>query len=266
MTKTQRFHDYNVDIERLAIRIEAYLAENHFEVAFSKEQKESAISYFIQARKLGVLRTAAGTRRSTDIHIRGAHDNFEVTIGTGEWGNNLIVSAPLFVIPVIGIAATLTRLYTAKRFENSLWKYIKEQAKFLRDSTDQNKKETTKPVDQREFDCDYVEGYPGWNTQVHDGKLILERQKSGIDRVIFESPDGEQITIPAAKIEKAAIISRKKGVDESDLLLEITCRDKNGVTIVPILNLADDVIAGVLAGINELVVEDKYLRNVPKQH
>ena len=258
MAKTKRFTSYNVDVERLATRIETYLTENHFEVAFSKDQ--SIGSYFVQARKIGALRTASGTRRSTDISINGMPDDFEVTIGTGEWGNNMIVSAPLFVIPIIGIAATLTRLYTAKKFEKNLWKYIREQITFLRDSTLPDKKES-KPIDQREFKCNYVEGYPGWNASVPDGMLILERQRSGIDRVIFESPDGEQITIPAAKIDKVSIISRKKDMGTKDLLLEITCRDKNGDVVAPILNLTNDVITGVLAGINELVAEDKYLRS-----
>lgn len=262
MAKEHRFTDYNVDIERLARRIESYLLENHFEVAFSKDK--TIQKYFIQARKLGLLRTTSGTRRSTDITINGVPDDFEITIRTGEWGNNLIVSAPLFVIPIIGIVATLARLYTAKKFEKNLWRYIKEQSAFLRSSTD-SKRLDAKPVDERVFDCDYVEGYSGWEKQILGGKLILERQKSGIDRVIFEAPDGEQITIPAAKIEQVSMITGRNGIRENDLLLEITCHDQNGVVIKPILNLAANTITGVLAGINELVIEDKYFRNVDAQ-
>jgi hypothetical protein len=261
MAKTRRFHGYGTDIKRLATRIETYLSENNFEVAFSNEQTEPVSTFFIQARKLGMLRTASGTRRSTDIKIQGTPEHFEVTVGTGQWGNNLIVSAPLFVIPVIGIVATVARLYTAKKFESNLWKYIKEQANFLRDSAESNKKETTK-LDQLEYKCDYIEGYPGWGSQVHDGKIILQKQKSGFDRIVFESPDGEQFTIPTTKIEKATIISRRKGLGENDLMLEITCKDKNGNIINPILNLSDDIIAGVLAGINELVAEETYLKSL----
>jgi hypothetical protein len=263
MTKTRRFDDYNVDIERLATRIETYLTENNFEVAFSKDQTRPASWCFIQARKLGALRTAAGARRSTDISIRGAPNNFEVTVGTGEWGKNLIMSVPLFVVPVIGIAATLTKIYAAKKFEDSLWKYIKEQSNFLRDSALVGKKQT-KSLDQREFDCDYIEGYPEWQSQALGGKLILERQKNGDDKLIFESSDSKKITIAAANIEKASIISKKKGLDKHDLMLEISCKDSNGKTIHPVFNLEDDIIAGVLAGINELVAEDKYLKDLYK--
>jgi hypothetical protein len=258
MAKTQRFHDYFIDIERLATRVETYLADNHFEVALSKDKKNQFSSFFIQARKLGVARTAAGMRRSTDIRIEGTPDSFAITIGTGEWGNNLLVSAPLFVIPIAGIVATVARLYTAKKFEKNLWKYIKEQAHFLRDSTTSDN--TSRSAEQNEFECDYVKGYPGWSAQIRNGKLILMKQNTGVNKVIFESPDGEQIAIPAQKIQKATIISRKKGLNENDLLLEITCKDKDDKTINPILNLPDNIIAGVLAGINELVAKDVYLR------
>lgn len=261
MAKTQRFHDYFVDIERLATRVETYLADNHFEVALSKEKKNQFSSFFIQARKLGMARTAAGMRRSTDIRIEGTPDSFAITIGTGEWGNNLLVSAPLFVIPIAGIVATGARLYTAKKFEKNLWKYIKEQANFLRDSATSDNT-LTRSAEQNKFECDYVKGYPGWSTQIRNGKLILMKQDSGVNKVIFESPDGEQITIPAQKIQKATIISRKKGLNENDLLLAITCKDKNDKTISPILNLPDSIIAGVLAGINELVANDVYLRGL----
>jgi len=54
MAKTKRFHGYSTDIERLATRIEAYLSENNFEVAFSKDQTTPVSTFFIQARKLGV--------------------------------------------------------------------------------------------------------------------------------------------------------------------------------------------------------------------
>jgi hypothetical protein len=221
-------------------------------VAFSKDQAEPIPMFFIQAKKRGLLRTVAGTRRSIDISIKGTPDSFEAKIGIGEWGNNLIVSAPLFVIPVVGITATAARVYTTKRFEAKLWKYIKEQVELLRNTAVIDKK-TTKPRDKYEYDCDYMGGYPGWRSQVIGGKIILEKN-SGTDRLIFEAPDGEQITIPATKIEKAVIVSRKNGSD-NDLMVELTCKDKDGNTINPVLNLSDDVITGVLTGINEIIDE-----------
>lgn len=264
MVKKQRFHSYNLDIERLVTRIEAYLVENNFQVALSRDQSKPFSSFFVQARKTGVLRTAAGARRSTNIIIEGTTDDFEVKLGTGEWGNNLIVSAPLFVIPVVGITATLARFYTAKKFENNLWKYIKEQAEFLRDSA-ASANSAISSEDRQEFDCDYVGGYPDWDTQIRGGKLVLERKKHGFNKLIFESPDGEQITIPVTKIEKASIVPRRRGLAEDDLLVEVSCTARNGKPITPIFNLSDAVVTGVLAGINELVVEEMHLRSFNKQ-
>lgn len=254
MPKTQSFQGCGVDVERLASEIQAYLIQHSFEVAFSKSSEERA--YFIQARKRGTLRTATGTRRSTDIKISGIPDDFEIRVGTGEWGNNLLVSAPLFVVPIVGIMATGARLYSAKKFESNLWKHIKSRTKSLQDTATYGKK-TTKTANQKEYDCDYVEGYPGWTSQVSGGKITVERPESGPIRLIFEAPDGEQITIPASKIEKAAIISRKNSQNEHDLMMEITCQGKDGTTISPVFNISDDVIAGVLAGINNAIEEKR---------
>ncbi len=245
MVKSQYFDDYNVDLARLASKIQAYLTEHHFEVASSQDAKDIP-RYFIQARKRGILRTSAGIRRSTNISIDGIPDSFEIKIGTGEWGNNILVSAPLFVIPVVGIAATAARVYSAKKFESNLWKQIKAQVELLKNTA------KIKPYTKSDqYNCDYIEGYPGWRSIV-GGKMILEKKENG-DRLVFEAQDGEQITIPAGKIEKAAIVLRKKGLKENDLLLEITCKNKDGDTISPVLNFSDDTIALALSGINHLV-------------
>jgi hypothetical protein len=82
--------------------------------------------------------------------------------------------------------------------------------------------------------------------------------------LIFESPDGEQITIPASKIEKAAVISRRKGITENDLMIEITCTTKNGKVVNTVFNLADSRITAILAGINELVAEEIHLNKIQK--
>jgi hypothetical protein len=258
MAKTERFTGLNTDLERLATRLETYLQENDFEVAFSKDPTEPASWFFIQARKTGALRTVAGARRSTDIAIKGEPKNFEVTIGTGEWGKNLITSAPLFIVPVVGIAATVAKLYTAKKFEDNLWRFIRDQARFLKDSAIAA---TVPESDTREYDCDYVEGYPGWKSQLEGGKLLLERHRDGKNKLLFRA-DSKEIAIPAEKISDAKIISRKKGLHEHDLMIEITCKDEGGRTVRPIFNLHDDIITGVLAGINELVGEDRLLKTV----
>lgn len=261
MAKTQRFFDCCLDINRLVTRITTYLQDHNFEVALSKDKDNPPTWGFIQARKNGTLRTAIGARRSINISVNGTPDNIEITIGTGEWGKNLLSSAPLFVIPVIGIAATLTKFYTAKRFESNLWKYTKEQIIHLKDSCPINSEEYFTKSDFREYQCDYVEGYPEWDLPTLGGTLILEHKRNEKHRVIFTSKSKE-ITISAEDIIKASIISRQKGLNEHDLMIEIVYKDKDGKIIQPVFNLSDAIITGVLAGINELVAEDTYLKNI----
>jgi hypothetical protein len=270
MAKTQRFSGDDTDLERLGTRVETYLQESKFEVAFSKDTSEPASWFFIQARKAGALRTVAGARRSTDITIRGSPDDFQVTIGTGEWGKNIITSAPLFIVPIVGITATLAKLYVAKRFEDSLWRYITDQVKFLNGSASSAKTQSTGArtgVDSRAYPCDYVEGYPGWKLKLEGGKLALIREKEGKNRLVFKSQDDEQqIVIPAQNIIQAAIISRKKGLHENDLMIQISCKDESGKSVKPVFNLNDDIIRGILAGINEIVGEEKGLRSFEQVH
>ncbi len=258
MAKTERFTDLNVDLERLATRVQLYLQDNGFEVAYSKDPTEPASWFFIQARKVSALRTVAGARRSTDITIKGRPDDFEVTIGTGEWGKNMLASVPLFIVPIVGITATVVKLYTGKSFESNLWKYIKDQIRFLSNSVVSVEGKTNS--DNRVYDCDYVEGYPGFKEQILGGKLILERSRDGSNRVVFTSDKGE-IVINARDIEQAQIIARRKGLHEHDLMIQLIVKH-NGKSIKPVFNIRDDIISGVLAGINELVSEDKALRSV----
>ena len=256
MGKTETFTGLNTDIERLANRVETYLQENGFEVAFSKDQNQPATWFFIQARKVSALRTAAGARRSTDIAIRGLPDRFDVSIGTGEWGKNLLSAAPLFIVPIVGIAGTIAKLYTAKKFEDNLWKFIREQARFLSNSSATQTRET---IDSRAYDCDYIEGYPGWKDKVTGGKLVLYRERGGNNRVVFKSPREQEIIIPAINITGANVVPRK-GLRKGDMVMRLDCRDDKGRNFRLFFNLSNSAIRGVMAGIDELVGEDKALR------
>ena len=238
MAKKQQFVDYFVDLSHLASKIQSYLIEHHFEVATSQEN-----GYFIQAAKKGAVRTTTGTRRSIDITIIGTPQDFEIKISSGEWGNNLLVSAPLFVIPVVGIAATAARVYTAKKLESKLWDFIKSEVKSLKGTMKSQK------IMQSQYDCDYIEGYPGWQKAIVGGKITLEKSNN-VERLVFEAPDGEQITIPTPKILKASIVLGRKGLGRENQLLEITSLDMEGCEIHPIFNLQDGTIPELLVKLN----------------
>jgi len=251
MAKTEKFVGKNIDLERLATRIENYLTENKFEVGFSRDVGGESHTYLIQARKTGLLRTASGSRRSTDITLSGTYNNFEASIGTGEWGKNIATSAPLFIVPIVGIAATITKLYTAKKFDDNLWSYLRDQTKHLQDTFVKDQQNHFK-----EYPCDYVEGYLEWNNSISGGKMILEHQK-GHNFIVFNMGNDKIIKIPAQKIEQAQIITKKTKLEKPDRMIQIKFKDDHEKTQTSIFNFTDDVIRGVLAGIDELVSETK---------
>ncbi len=257
LPKTEKIIGKNIDLERFATRIENYLTENKFEVGFARDVSGESHTYLIQARKTGLLRTASGSRRSTDITISGTPNSFDITIGTGEWGKNLATSAPLFIIPVVGIAATITKLYTAKKFDDNLWSYMRDQTKHLENSFVKGQSHS------KEYSCDYLEGHSEWNKPITGGKMILEHN-TGQNRLVFKMGSND-LKISAKRIEKAEIITKKTKFEKPDRMLQITYKDKQGKVNKPIFNFSDDVIRGVLAGIDELVSEYK-LQLVTKAH
>jgi len=250
MSKTKKFIGKNIDLERLATRIENYLTENKFEVGFSRNVSGESHTYLIQARKSGILRTASGARRSTDITLSGTSISFDVVIGTGEWGKNLATSAPLFVIPIVGIAATITKLYTAKKFEDNLWLYLHDQVEYLQGTYTKDQS-----IHTREYPCEYIEGHTEWKKSISNGKMILEHQK-GKNCLVFDM-NGQNLKIPAHQVEHADIISKKTKFENADRMIQLTFRDEDDKIHKPIFNVSDEIIRGVLAGIDELVSESK---------
>jgi hypothetical protein len=288
--KKEKFYDLNVELERLATRIQNYLQENDFEMSFSKDPTEPSSWYLIQGRKIGQL---TYKRNSTDISIKGIPNNFEITIEKGNWGKHLETIPVWFAVPAIGITGTLANHYKSKNFEDNLWKYIKDQINFLKNSTytsapadmhtsegqhkvtntntyspPQQQQKLNESYDIREYVCDYLEGYPNWGNNIRQGKLLLQRQKGSDNSIKFVTSDTmDEIVLPAKNLVEAGIISRKKGASplarEQDLMVQITFKDeKNSQVIKPIFNISDDIITGVLAGINELVSEDKELKQL----
>ena len=280
MAKSEKFTGQRVDLERLATRIENFLREEKFELAFSKDPNEPETWFFIQARKLSAMRTIAGARRSLDITIRGDPNNFDVSMGSGEWGKNVIIGGvtsgvllTLLTGPV-GPAVYVGLLYSGKHFENKLWKYIKDQVTHLNNSvvamvvaestttkTGTSSQTILQSSDIREYPSDYVRGFPNWNTEIKEGKLLLERYVGeGNDKIIFRAPDdSREIIIPAKDISEARIVnSKNRSAVSKDLMVEISYKNPDtGKAVKPIFNLTDNVIRGVVAGINELVAEDR---------
>ena len=284
MGKTITYIDKNMDLARLAERIHVFLQETGHEVAYSKDETGQATWFFIQARKISAMRTLAGMRRSMDISIKGKPNHFDIKLSTGEWGKNLISSAPLMVPALItglgtkdtnqtaslitmgvGVASLFAKMYTAKRAENNTWKYIKDQVKTL---TNSHKKEPVvepmSPIDSMEYDCDYIEGYPGWNNPVHGGKLILEIYRDNPNRLIFSSgQNSKKITIPANLIEEANLLEKGSGHRKNDKMIQLKCKkQKSSNTLYMVFNIGDNIILEAISGISEIVSDDKIVNSI----
>ncbi len=113
----------------LAQRIVNFLQEHKYEVATSYDEKHKTWA-LIQARKQGTLRTVTGNRRALNVSMRTKKAReCTITIGSGEWGKNTILSAaPMMVFPVLGLMNFVGSAMSSKMSESDLWFYIESIA------------------------------------------------------------------------------------------------------------------------------------------
>ncbi len=149
MGKEGIFNNKNVDLKKLTKLIHDFFhAENFSEVGMFEDPNGSW--YQIQARKTGILRTIASTRKAIHVIIKGDSNSFVISVGTGEWGKNVAMGA------MFTGAFSLIGMGFSHAFTNKLWNFIKDSVDSLENSY-QKPKETTKP-------------------QVDDSLLILKRR------------------------------------------------------------------------------------------
>ncbi|MBI2125799.1 MAG: zinc ribbon domain-containing protein [Thaumarchaeota archaeon] len=135
MGKDERFTEFNVDLEKLADHVEKYGKEKGFEVGVNKDTTAPPSWFQIQMHKKGLFRTVTGTRRSLDCVIRGHPEDFEVAVGTGEWGKNIAAAGLIGVLTVGGAILTMgVGTVTYKRTESQLWGGIRAKIESLRNS------------------------------------------------------------------------------------------------------------------------------------
>ncbi len=111
----------------LAQRIVNFLQEHKYEVACSYDEKKKTWC-MIQARKQGALRTVTGNRRALNVSLRTKKaKECTITIGSGEWGKNTILSAaPMMVFPVLGLMNFVGSAMSSKMSEADLWLFIQQ--------------------------------------------------------------------------------------------------------------------------------------------
>lgn len=128
-----RFRGRELEIGMLITRVRTYLEDKKFEVSI-EYPSEYAPWWLVQASKGGKFRTISGTRRSTNIRIEGDPNDFEVQLGTGELGKNLLVSSSIAAVPTFGLAIPVSATVVAtmgRRFTNDLWEHILQQIDLL---------------------------------------------------------------------------------------------------------------------------------------
>ena len=145
MAREFLYVDRNVDLDKLAARIEDFLNNNGFdEVKIDKNTTDRWIE--IQARKSGFGRTLVSSRKVIHIGIVGTPNDFRITQATGEWGKNIAASA---LIPIIGWAG-LVGLGLNARFIGKLWSYVQQSVMDLRDTgNEKEEKPSTQNASKR---------------------------------------------------------------------------------------------------------------------
>ncbi len=89
-TKTLRYQNRNVDLNKLRGDIVAYLQSDGFKI---QEPKQGETRMLIQCRKGGFLREIISAERAMNIMIDGTPENFTIQIGIGKWIQNIAVTA-----------------------------------------------------------------------------------------------------------------------------------------------------------------------------
>jgi hypothetical protein len=129
MAKTRSYEKMPISAPVLAHRILNFLQEHKYEVAYSYDEKKKTWC-LIHARKAGALRTVTGNRRALTVSMRSkAKNQCAITIGSGEWGKNTILSgATMLAFPVLGFMNFVGSATSSKMSEVDLWMYIESQA------------------------------------------------------------------------------------------------------------------------------------------
>jgi hypothetical protein len=128
LPKTVSYTGRNVELQRLAKAIEDFSETNGFETGVYKDESSPSTWFQIQLTKTGKGRTVIGARRCLDVVIRGQPGNFDVAIGSGEWGKNIMAS---LIVGTLTLGAGLLwaggSAATYRLFEDKLWGYVNIQ-------------------------------------------------------------------------------------------------------------------------------------------
>ena len=126
--KGAHWKNKNVDLKKLAEKlVDFFYADGFSEVR--QEESADKIQYVVQAKKAGVARTLTSTRKVITIVIKGNPNEFQVEVGTGEWGKGVAMAVVLTgVIGVVGLGFNAA-------FREKVWTEIRLAIKSLEDTS-----------------------------------------------------------------------------------------------------------------------------------
>ena len=126
--KGAHWKNKNVDLKKLAEKlVDFFYADGFSEVR--QEESADKIQYVVQAKKAGVARTLTSTRKVITIVIKGNPNEFQVEVGTGEWGKGVAVAVVLTgLIGVVGLGFNAA-------FREKVWTEIRLAIKSLEDTS-----------------------------------------------------------------------------------------------------------------------------------
>jgi len=129
MAKTRKYENMPITAGELAHRIVNYLQARKFEVVYSYDEKKKTWC-LIHAKKASTLRKVTGNQRAMTINMTTKKARAcSITIGTGNWGKNTVVSAlPMIAFPVLGFMNFVGSATSSKATEGDLWLYIESVA------------------------------------------------------------------------------------------------------------------------------------------
>ena len=129
MAKTRKYANMPISAGELAHRIVSYLQARKYEVVYSYDEKKKTWC-LIHAKKASTLRKVTGNRRAMTINMTTKKARTcSITIGTGDWGKNTVVSAlPMVAFPVLGFMNFVGSATSSKASEGDLWLYIESIA------------------------------------------------------------------------------------------------------------------------------------------
>ncbi len=126
--KGAHWKNKNVDLKKLAGKlVDFFYADGFSEVR--QEESADKTQYVIQAKKAGVARTLTSTRKVITIVIKGNPNEFQVEVGTGEWGKGVAMAVVLTgLIGVVGLGFNAA-------FREKVWTEIRLAVKSLEDTS-----------------------------------------------------------------------------------------------------------------------------------